>query len=205
MSNKLITTNIIQRVLFVNYQQSVGTAFTVEKNNKQYLVSAKHVFTKLTKPDVIRIFNDNVWKDLDVKPIFCEDNSIDIIAFDLGDKKITPTHKIELGVGGINYGQDAFFLGFPYSKFTDSGQINNKYPFPFVKKAIISAIDKGVLFLDGHNNRGFSGGPVVVVKDDRTIKVIGVVSGFLTDDVNTTENSGIFYAYNIDPIIKELE
>lgn len=200
----MLTTNIIQRVLMVRYGDSFGTAFTIEKDDKQYLISAKHVFSRLTKPDEITVFNDGDWRRLSVNPIFCKQNNIDIVAFDLNGKTITPKHKIELGMDGIVFGQDAYFLGFPYGLSTDSGEINNKYPFPFVKKCIVSSISKQIIYLDGHNNRGFSGGPVVVVGNNNSIKLIGVVSGFLGDIVNKNENSGIFYAHNISLVMEAL-
>lgn len=201
----MLTTNIIQRVLFVKYGNSVGTAFTLEKESKQYLFSAKHVFPNLNNPDKIEVFNDGAWKEVRVKPLFCKDNSKDVIAFDIGDTTITPKHEIEIGMGGIVFGQDAYFLGFPYGLSTDSGEINNKYPFPFVKKCIVSSINKSLIFLDGHNNKGFSGGPVVVCLPGNKIKVIGIVSGFLNDIVNKSENSGIFYANSVSLIFDEIE
>lgn len=201
----MLTTNIIQRVLFVRYGESTGTGFTIEKNGKQYLVSAKHVFAGLTEPDDILVFNDGDWRTLHVNPIFCADNSIDIIAFDLSGKTVTPQHPVELGMHGIAFGQDAYFLGFPYGLSTDSGEINNKYPFPFVKKCIVSSINKQLIYLDGHNNRGFSGGPVVTVDNKNAVKIIGVVSGFLGDNMNKTENSGIFYANSISLITDAIQ
>ncbi len=200
----MLTTNIIQRVLFVKFKNGVGTGFTLEKEGKQYLISAKHVFPGLIKTDEIEVFNDGSWKKLQVTPIFSGNNELDIIAFDIGDKKITPIHPIEIGMHGVQFAEDAYFLGFPYGLFTDSGEINNKYPFPFVKKCIISSINKKQIYLDGHNNRGFSGGPVVVMRPGNIIKLIGVVSGFLGDSVNLGENSGIFYANSISAIYDEI-
>ena len=202
----MLTTNIIQRVLFVKFQNGVGTGFTLEKEGKQYLISAKHVFSGLTKTDEIEIYNERKKKKLQVTPIFCSNDELDIIAFDIGDKKITPIHPIEIGMDGIQFAEDAYFLGFPYGLSTDSGEINNKYPFPFVKKCIISSINfnNKQIYLDGHNNRGFSGGPVVVMRPGNKIKVIGVVSGFLGDSVNSGENSGIFYANSISAIYDEI-
>lgn len=196
----MLTTNIIQRVLFVRFGDNIGTGFTVEKDDKQYLVSAKHVFPGLTKTDEISVFKDGDWRKITVDPLFCKDNDVDIIAFDIGDKTITPKHEVQLGMAGLFVSQDAYFLGFPYGLSTDSGEINNKYPFPFIKKCIVSAVNKQTIFLDGHNNRGFSGGPVVTVDNKNAVKIIGVVSGFLGDDQNKTENSGIFYANNISLI-----
>jgi len=62
-------------------------------------------------------------------------------------------------------GQDVFFLGFPYNydSLLQQSPFGNT-PIPFVKKACMSAIIKSgediLLLLDGHNNPGFSGGPV---------------------------------------------
>ena len=60
--------------------------------------------------------------------------------------------------------QDVYFLGFPYDLTNDGGTINRNFPIPLIKKGILSAIQVGevkTLLLDGHNNPGFSGGPVV--------------------------------------------
>lgn len=61
-----------------------------------------------------------------------------------------------------------YFLGFPFGKlFSDVKfeKANERYSLPFVKKATWSASapagDGAVIFLDGHNNHGFSGGPIV--------------------------------------------
>jgi len=200
----MITTNIIQRVLFVGYKGKIGTSFTIEKNNRQYLISAKHIFHNINDSDEIEIYNDNLWKKISIKTHFCKDKDVDIIAFSFEkNESITPRYDIDLGLGGTMIGQDAYFLGFPYGLLTDSGEINNKYPFAFVKKCIISAVDKHLIYLDGHNNRGFSGGPLVIA-DNNKIKIIGVVSGFIGDNVNKDENSGIFYANNISLITDNL-
>ncbi|MDD3923286.1 MAG: hypothetical protein PHY39_07160 [Endomicrobiaceae bacterium] len=203
-----ITTNIIQRVLFVKYGSSIASSFTIEIDDRQYLISAKHVFPKIKSEDIIQIFKDGAWKNLKVEPIFCEDKEIDIVAFNLPNNKIiTPKHKIDNGIGGVKYAQDAFFLGYPYGLHSDSGEINNNYPFPFIKKCIISAIEKKIIYLDGHNNRGFSGGPVVILKNDTSndLQIIGVVNSFINDTVNKEENSGLFVASIINPIIDAIK
>jgi hypothetical protein len=86
---------------------------------------------------------------------------------------------------GIQYGQDVFFAGFPFGLFTGGANINDLYPVAFVKKGIMSASanEKGAttIYIDGHNNPGFSGGPIVF-RDfgERKLvyKVAAVVSGF---------------------------
>jgi hypothetical protein len=86
--------------------------------------------------------------------------------------------------GGIVWGQDVYLLGFPYGWYGDLGEMNRNFPLPFVKKAILSCTymkDDGVqhFFLDGHNNPGFSGGPVVFKEPHRSeFKVASVISGY---------------------------
>lgn len=65
---------------------------------------------------------------------------------------------IQVSSDGLAYGQEVFFLGFPYHflgnvSFTDDG-----YPLPFVKRATFSCFATRGYLLDGHNNPGFSGG-----------------------------------------------
>jgi hypothetical protein len=83
----------------------------------------------------------------------------------------------------------------------------------FVKKAILSAsveVDGlHVLLLDGFNNPGFSGGPVVYfTQDTNEPSICGVVSGYLPDqhpvkvgdvelDATVMQNTGIVIAYDI--------
>ena len=62
---------------------------------------------------------------------------------------------------GIIYGQDVYFFGFPYGFLGKHAFGPGGYPLPFVKRATVSLFDGTVYLLDGHNNPGFSGGPVV--------------------------------------------
>ena len=70
--------------------------------------------------------------------------------------------------------------------------MNNGFPFPLVKHGIFSALqrdskDYTVMFLDGHNNPGFSGGPIIYVNaKTRKLTVAGVVSGYRYQDDNVT-------------------
>ena len=84
-------------------------------------------------------------------------------------------------------GQDVAFVGFPFGWNISQNNFNNGYPIPFVKNATLSAImfknQITVAYLDGHNNKGFSGAPIVAdhipPKDPKLgSKIIGIVSGF---------------------------
>jgi hypothetical protein len=127
---------------------------------------------------------------------------------------LTPTGlPLKYSTNGLIYGQDSYFLGFPYgltgkSIFTEAG-----FPMPFVKKGVISYFEKGLLYLDGHNNPGFSGGPVVFGSPGNAVtNIAGVISGYkstfnpvLIDKKPTEysfqENTGIIIVYPIENAI----
>ena len=68
------------------------------------------------------------------------------------------------------------------------------------------------ILLDGHNNPGFSGGPVIVTGKDPSkneIKVIAVIAAYLNQskiikspvgDLVNDENSGIVISYSINHV-----
>ena len=220
----MITTNIIQRLIKIKNGQSICSGFTIEVDSKQYLISAKHPFIEPDKKipvekrkpffaqfdkqmrPVIEIYKNNIWQKLVVRPIFAKDE-IDVVVFPL-EGFLTPVHELIPTSAEMYFSQDAYFLGFPYAQHTDSQELNNGFPFPFVKKGIISAIDLAKtkkIYVDGHNNKGFSGGPLVFIRlKDKKLCVAGVISGYITDqkeDRKLTElideNSGIVVCLGI--------
>lgn len=114
-------------------------------------------------------------------------------------------------------GQDCYFLGFPYfGTLTPKALgLNAGFPLPFIKKAVVASINNPNIYFDGHNNPGFSGGPLVFWDHFKKIqKIMGIVSAYVTQTGEIkpiptatgafyTENSGIGLAYNIKPA-KEL-
>jgi hypothetical protein len=81
---------------------------------------------------------------------------------------------------------------------------------PFAKRATLSCFDGAVFLLDGHNNPGFSGGPVVFGQPGVTpTNVATVISGykFVQEPVFEGEdktklsikyNTGIIVSYKIE-------
>lgn len=89
---------------------------------------------------------------------------------------------------------EVFFFGFPLGNL---GQEIFGMKLPLVKKAIISGwishngID--LLLLDGHNNLGFSGGPVVAYDTaTKKICVIGVISGYIPEPIDVKQKKETF-------------
>lgn len=75
----MLTINIFARVFHIGYLGKTGTAFTIDVDNRQYLVTAKHVVKGLSFPGIIQIFHDKQWKNMEVKPIWCTNPSVDIV------------------------------------------------------------------------------------------------------------------------------
>ena len=206
----MITTNAIQRVFRIYHKGKTASSYTIEKDNQQYLVSASHVFDEHTVNE-ISIYHANQWKKLPVKVVFNSWEYGDTIVFKL-PHDISPRHPVSFGPAGVFLGSWSYFFGFPLGLMTRSGKINNDFPLPFVKAALVSSIGAAPhevteIFLDGHNNRGFSGGPVVWYQPNKSkdVSIIGTVSGYMIEnpiasatqeEVDLIEiNSGIIRAY----------
>jgi hypothetical protein len=92
------------------------------------------------------------------------------------------------GSEGVPIGGDCEFLGFPYgggwkTKYTDAKNPDTKnwVWLPYVKHCTVSAPlnekGLGIWVLDGINNEGFSGGPVLFATGSNQ-RVFAVISGF---------------------------
>lgn len=226
-SQNMISRGILSQVYFIKAGANTGTCFAVSIEDNDYLVTAKHLFsdTLINKSKVnVSIFKDDRWINFDVVYLCHQNSNIDIAVLDLKSNDLKGNDFL---IGGDEYylSQDCFFLGFPFGmKMEDNKAVMNRgFPLPFVKKGIISGfmVEPNIMtqiFLDGHNNPGFSGGPVVIVNnaevDERKIKIIGVVSAYLNDskvirtpmgDFINNENSGIVLSYgfiHVNEIIK---
>jgi|SRR3989344_1777776 len=217
----MITINVIQRVFRLKYKANAGTCFSIDVNGKQYLVTARHVLQikdangKVTEEfktaETVELLQDNKWIS-QLGTLIGHSDIADISVFTIPTN--IPAHPLPATMQGFAYGQELYFLGFPYGLKSDIGTLNRNFPLPFVKKGILSAMffnEPGkFFFIDGHNNPGFSGGPVVFKKPNTNeFQVAGVIQGYqpeyeeksgsLVPIQNT--NSGIIKAYSINNAI----
>jgi len=217
----LVTTNVLQRVFFIKYGDQSGSSFTIDVDNKQYLISAKHFLTNLKSSDTIEIFHESTWKRLDITRIDLNNPNIDIIV--LAPKiQLSPALKLDPSIGNITLSQKVFFLGFPFGMNTDIKELNNFFPLPFVKAGIVSAMDfanakEKILYVDGQNNPGFSGGPIVLYDaKEKRLKVVAVISGYRVQEDNVyaagqitmfkaAANAGILMGYTIDHAVEAIK
>ena len=205
----MITTNVLQRTFYIQVGDRGGTCFTIDIEGRQYLITAKHIAKALDGTCVIRIFHERQWKEIEVTVVgHCEGKiDISILAAHI---QISPTHKFEASSGNLMYGQDVYFLGFPYGMKGEMGVLNRNFPLPFVKKGIVSCMEftedgVQVNYLDGHNNPGFSGGPVIFKpQNSNDYKVASVISAFRHSDepiYQGKDEIDLSYKYNTGIII----
>ena len=221
---RLPTTNILQRTFYAKFGENTGTCFTIDVDNHQYIVTAQHTLKRNNNPNQIDIRIDKKWCPCPIKLVGHSKEEIDISVF-AADVQISPSHPLKAGQAGLALAQEVYFLGFPHSiqlKHEIFEEINEQFyeinrgcPIPFVKKGIVSLMShKDYIMLDGHNNSGFSGGPVVCYIENE-ITVIGVISGYHNEDQpvygigeqkeqligQCKTNSGIIYASNIQHVL----
>jgi hypothetical protein len=221
----LLETRLIQTT------SSVGTAFVVNVDNREYWITAKHIFTgienappgvfttKTVEANILLPYSP-VAKGQDKKWVTIKFTTIDpgkdidilVLAPDHSVTKFLPADSMKLAGDAdpadehalVPIGGDCDFLGYPYGSGwranipVYSANKGSKPPAPdnavklslasnvlawspFVKHCTLSAslVQNGITIfvLDGINNLGFSGGPVVT-GNGASLEVFAVVSGF---------------------------
>ena len=192
----MITREFLTRVFRLNCGDKRGTCFTLEVNGRQYVITARHLVESADTIDDIRI-SHREFGHTPVQLVGHAEGSADISVLAC-DCQISNATGASFG-DGYSLSQDAYFLGFPYGLEIDvSQEVAPLSALPLVKKGIISGFEEGhLIYLDGHNNPGFSGGPVVCVGNDGSRSIEGVVRGFLRGSGADSGNSGIAVAYGI--------
>lgn len=179
-----IPLEVVRRVFMIRTASNAGTSFTIDVDGRQYLITAKHLVAGLKPEDTIQIRKEDQWVPQKVKVLRCDD-PIDIAVL-IPTEQLSITLKLEpSGRIGAWYGQDVFFMGFPYGISTEGQAVTELYPMAFVKKGTMSGMHKEkeaiTIFIDGHNNPGFSGGPVIyrdLARRQTEYRVEAVVSGY---------------------------
>lgn len=209
-----VPNNVFQRVLNVRVNagtdlEETATAFTFDVDGREYLITAKHVVQGLRGEDRLDVFMNGDWLPLRVKILRCDD-PIDIAV-------LIPPHQLTVNIplsssGSFQFGQDAYFLGFPLGLQSPSAGANGPYPLALIKRGTISGVvpidipkKATMLFLDGYNNPGFSGGPIVFrdfAESGYVMKVTGVVSGFIPEVVPSMKEHDIASPANAGAVAK---
>lgn len=197
-----------------------GTAFSIDYQGKLYIVTARHVAAGLPQTGAtIKVRKSGQWVDVHtVRTLFPPSSDVDIAVFETDEKIPQPYGITPAGEGSVTMGQQVWFLGYPWGIHSQwaTGEA------PFIKRGTMSAIDGTnpdavVLYIDGFNNPGFSGGPIVYWDfEKRAYRIFGVVKGYREDtakvivngehvDTQLLVNSGILVGYSIQHAIQAIE
>lgn len=215
----MVPSNILQRTFHIKHNDSIGTGFTIDVEGRQYLVTARHVIEGLASGSQISVLRNGAWDSIDIVNVWNSPTGADISLLSLKDQ-LSPAHHIVIGEAASFFlSQQMFFLGFPFGLNMEAGQINNGYPIPFVKTGIVSSFSSvsggsQLIYCDGHNNPGFSGGPIVTVSENNMVTVIAVVSAYrfnedpvLLNGVNTgliyRANTGLVIGYGVNEAVMQ--
>jgi hypothetical protein len=189
-----------------------GSIFSIDVDQREYWITARHILTGARRPPYgaitekevsLRILNTDAttsnelqWVQVNFSVIDPGREDIDVVALAAPNPILNdPLPTMIADSGGASFGGDCAFLGFAYGggwrAETADGE---KTWMPFVKHCTISANDKGkrMWVLDGINNEGFSGGPVIFGTGVQQ-KILGVISGY------HTEPAEVIYSITVPP------
>ena len=184
--------NVLLRTLWIRSAGSHGTGFTVEVDDRQFLVTAAHVVPSKSE---VEAYLDGGWRVLRGRYIPPDPDYVDVAVFEL-EVAITPTHPTTFGVEGAMLGQELFILGYPFDPSAAAELIHQEGlgPLPMVKGGRLAAWlhapgpGRNTMLVDCYANEGFSGGPVVgflpapgAGNARRAVGILGVVSHYVPE------------------------
>lgn len=202
------TGDALTRTMLIQTALGRGTVFSIDVDNREYWITAKHMFTGERQP--VGEITDRTVNVAILNPghesqewlpetftVIDPGKDIDIVVL-APEKPLLPTPShFNAGNVGIPIGGDCTFLGFPYGggwKTLMQGQDGNSQVqwFPYIKHCTVSGqlhddaspLDKNaggtIWILDGINNEGFSGGPVLMNTGPQQ-EVFAIISGYRTE------------------------
>ena len=218
----MVTANVIHRTFHILRATSRGTAFTLDRGGRQYLVTARHVVEGIVSGESISILHGERWDTVYIEVVGIGKGDVDVAVLSC-PQQLSPMHPLEPTSAGLVYGQQAYFLGFPFGWDGGGASINHDRPLPFVKAGVISALGITdpikMIYIDSHVNAGFSGGPVVFSrpgKQQNVLFVAGVVVGYPKcfqpvydacghQVAQAQENPGLVMAVSIEHVVELID
>lgn len=217
MATSMVPQNILSRVFSLRIGNNIASGFTIEVDGRQYLITARHFVPSSSRE--VDVFRNGTWVAIPFRSVLVEPASVDIAVLTLPRQLSPVTLPVEVGYSKhVFLSQECFFLGYPLGLSVDGHALNAGFPIPLVKHGIVASLPLGhaedPFLVDGINNKGFSGGPVIVVENmNAPPRIIGVVSGYQAvqepvyqgmsktqtpTQYSVQSNTGLLGAYSID-------
>lgn len=246
------TTNILFKTFMIRTKTDAGTMFSINVDDREYWLTAKHILTgrksgpagevkeKTVSLQVLYPLGDTEeWNTVQFT-VMDPGKDVDIVVLVPTSPLDEPAFpSLKAASGNVGMGGECSFLGYPYASTwtaTISGSGGSTaYKMPYIKHCYISGMitqPVPMFVLDGINNPGFSGGPVLYDTGPNQV-VIGVISGYHTEpgEVHSIAvptptasavpgttgpsrtkkenvvdlNSGIILAYMLDPAVDAIK
>ncbi len=103
----MITTNVLQRIFNIASGEGEGTAFTIDVDNRQYLVTARHLVKDFIGGK-LDVFHDGNFVPLEFELVGHGAGEIDVSV--LAPKaQLSPTFSLPPTTKGMILGQNAYF------------------------------------------------------------------------------------------------
>jgi hypothetical protein len=179
--------------LRIGFHTSTGSAFTIEVDGRQYLVTAKHVIAGFDvgakDSDPVCFFFKENWHTLEINRVWYPSDGSDVAVMSLRHI-MGQTNEHGPDANFLRH-QDCYIVGFPYAQRSSPAILEreNGFPYPFARKGIIAGVMKEsdkqhpTLYVDTYANPGFSGGPIVFERLDRPrgyhYRICGVLQGYM--------------------------
>jgi hypothetical protein len=182
----------------------VGTIFSIDIDHREYWLTAKHILTGAKHPPYgsvteksvsLSILNPNAqgeqWESVNFS-VIDPGKDVDIVVLAASEPLMRNPATVTAppdapGTTVFFIGFDCEFLGYPsvvgFTWHATVAEGGKTYWLPFVKHCTVSGANSeglNILFLDGINNEGFSGGPVIYGTGAQQ-KIIGVISSFISE------------------------
>jgi hypothetical protein len=121
-----VSGNVYDRTVLLKTTVGTGTAFAIDIDNRQYLVTARHMVTGLGDHHQVSVLRENQWKSLEVTIFRCKD-PIDIAVL-VPNQLLTHADALPVSYPSkLYFGQELFFVGFPFGwsmQFPESSRVS---------------------------------------------------------------------------------
>jgi S1-C subfamily serine protease len=156
------------RVFHIRCGSETGTAFVIDVDGRQYLISARHVVAAAEDTASIELHRNGTWTAY-VVTVVGKDDVADISILSLQERLVGPGHAVEVNAAGCRVGQTVFFLGYPLG-LRGPNAFTPEFPVALVGRGTLatfsSAHSPPGAFLSANAPPGFSGAPIFFVHSE---------------------------------------